>query len=290
MKRCLITGASGLIGSSLVRSLAAHWEVHAVSRRAPRGKSAGAVWHPLDLSAPFDVRKLPRTVDAVVYLAQSEHFREFPEKAREIFEVNTASLLRLLEYARRSGARRFVFASSGGVYGAGAASLDEDAPVAAGGNLGFYLGTKLCSEILVRNYASLMGAVILRFFFVYGPGQRASMLIPRLLRSVREGKPIALHGADGIQLNPTYVSDAAEAVVRALGVEGSHTINIAGPEVLTLRQVCEAMGRVLGKRPVFEGQAGEPRHIVGDTAKMRELLGAPRVGFDEGLRRLLGRR
>ena len=288
MKRCLITGMSGLIGRDLMAMLASDWEVHALSRAPGEAREGNPIWHCADLSTPsFDMTQLPSRVDTVVYLAQSEAFREFPERASEVFEVNTASVQRLLDYARTHGARRFIYASSGGVYGAGADRLSEEAPVVADGNLGFYLGTKLCSEILVRNYASLMSTVILRFFFVYGPGQRKTMLIPRLLQAVREGRPVSLNATDGVRLNPCYVTDAAAAVARSLALEGSHTINVAGPQVLSLRAICEAIGRRLGKPPVFETQPGEPRHLVGDTTKMRELLGAPRVRFDEGLRHLL---
>ena len=59
--------------------------------------------------------------------------------------------------------------------------------------------------------------VILRFFFVYGPGQSNEMLIPRLVKSVREGQPIALDGLDGLRINPVYVEDAVRAVVSASG-------------------------------------------------------------------------
>ncbi len=288
MKRCIVSGASGLIGSHVVRLLARRWEVHALSRKDAQERAPNVHWHRADLAAEVDVEELPGDVDAVVYLAQSESFRDFPEKAREVFAVNTASVLRLLDYARTRGARRFVLASSGGLYGSSNTGFNEDAPVAADGNLGFYLGTKLCSEVLVRNYAPLMSTVILRFFFVYGPGQRGGMLIPRLLQSVREGRPIVLHGKEGVRLNPTFVSDAAEAVARSLELDGSHTINVAGPEVLTLRQMCEAIGEVVGRQPVFESQPVEPRHLVGDTAKMREVLVAPRVRFQEGLRAMLG--
>jgi len=190
----------------------------------------------------------------------------------------THGVLRLLDYARSRGVKRFVFGSSGG--------LNEEAPVAAG-NLGFYLGTKLCSEVLVRNYAPLMSTVVLRFFFVYGAGQKSGMLVPRLVRSVREGTLVTLQGAEGVRLNPTYVSDAAESIARALDLEGSHTINVAGPEELSLRRMCELIGTALGRAPLFEPQPGEPRHLVGDTTKMRALLAAPRVRFADGLRFML---
>jgi UDP-glucose 4-epimerase len=288
MKRCVVTGAAGLIGSHLVPALAPAWEVHAVSRHCPVGKEdLNVVWHQMDLSQEFDRRELPDHADAIVHLAQSEHFREFPQRALEIFQVNTVSLLQLLDYARSSGVRHFIYASSGGVYGTGDATLNEDVPVLAEGNLGFYLGTKLCSEIVARNYAALMNVVILRFFFVYGPRQRTTMLIPRLIESVRVGAPVILHGDDGVRLNPVYVSDAAESVVRGLGLEGSYKINVAGPEILSLREICEKIGRAVGRAPIYHSEKGEPRHIIGDIAKMSDLLATPRVGFNQGLQFML---
>ncbi len=289
MKCCVVTGAGGLLGSHLVPALAHDWEVHAVSRHRPAGLDGpNVVWHPLDLSRRFDPSELPERADAVVYLAQSEHFREFPERALDIFEVNTVSLLRFLDYARRSGVRSFVFASSGGVYGSADTSLNEDLPVLVEGDLGFYLGSKLCSEIVALNYAKLMNVTILRFFFVYGPGQRKTMLIPRLIESVKSARPIVLQGADGIRLNPTYVGDAASAVCRALELESGHIINVAGGEVFCLRELVELIGARIGRRPVFDVRLQEvPRHLVADTRKKRELIGPPQVPLAEGLNLML---
>jgi len=225
-------------------------------------------------------------VDAVIHLAQSSHFREFPAFAGDVFNVNTASTLRLLEYARTAGAKSFVYASSGGIYGYGDEGFKEDEPIPQKDNLGFYLGTKLCSEVLAETYAPYMQIIILRFFFVYGPGQRNDMLLPRLVRSVREGNPILLRGKDGIRLNPIYVEDAANAVSRALMLRVSHKINIGGAEVLSIRRIGQLIGGVLGTEPVFEaGDDAEPRHVIGDIHKMIRLLGAPEVSFEQGIAR-----
>ena len=140
MKRCVVTGASGLLGSHLVPLLARDWQVHAISRNPPAAlTNRSIVWHSIDLSLEFEWSKLPGGADAVIYLAQSEHFREFPERALEIFEVNTAGALRFLDYARKSGAKTVIYASSGGVYGSGAVGVSEEAPIPARGDLGFYL-------------------------------------------------------------------------------------------------------------------------------------------------------
>jgi UDP-glucose 4-epimerase len=289
-RRCVVTGAGGLIGSHLLPELvAAGWEVHATSHRRPDGADErGVMWHSIDLAAGWDESRLPTAVDAVVYLAQSEHFREFPDRAAEILEVNTMGVLRLLDYARRAGASRFVLGSSGGVYGSGGDGFSEDREIPARGDLGFYLGSKLCAEIVAENYAPYLQVEILRFFFVYGPGQRRSMLVPRLVESVAAGQPVTLHGRDGLRLNPTHVSDAVAAVQASLEVSGSHKVNVAGPEVLSLREVAATIGEVLGVEPRFEEVPGqEPAHLVGDVRLMSRLLVAPRVRFGDGVRDMI---
>lgn len=288
MKCCVITGAGGLVGSRVVRAMASSWQIHAVSRHQPPGlEGPNIVWHAKDVSHAVSGGALPSKVDAVIYLAQSEHFREFPERAVEIFEVNTLAPLRYLDYARRGGAQNFIYASSGGVYGSGIGSMNETITIPAEGNLGFYLGSKICSEILALNYAALMNVAILRFFFVYGAGQRKTMLIPRLVESIRNGTPVTLQGDDGIRLNPIHVDDAAQAVVRALDLAGTHKINVAGPDVLTLRQICEIIGQAVGRKPQYHIQSAVPPNLVGDTAKMVSLLSSPAIAFGDGLRSML---
>jgi nucleoside-diphosphate-sugar epimerase len=288
MRRCVVTGASGLIGSNLVERLRARWEVHALSRRPPPdGARRDVIWHEMDLNEKPDLHSLPGSVDALIYLAQSEHFREFPERAVDIFEVNTAALVRFLDYARRSGARTFIYGSSGGVYGSRSTGMREEISIPAEGNLGFYLGSKLCSEIVALNFAKLMSVVILRFFFVYGSGQRRKMLIPRLIDAVRAGEPVTLQGKQGIRINPVHVSDAANAIVRSLQLKGTHKINVAGPEILSLREICETIGRAVDRRPVYKVEKTAPRHIIGDITKMRDLLFSPRIPLRKGLSSLV---
>ncbi|MBI6546612.1 MAG: NAD-dependent epimerase/dehydratase family protein, partial [Cyanobacteria bacterium NC_groundwater_1444_Ag_S-0.65um_54_12] len=204
METCIVTGAAGLVGAQLLRAPGSDWEVIGISRRELGSDLDSArIRHlPIDLARHWDISCLPRRADVVIHLAQSEHFREFPSYAEEIFQVNTFSTLRLLDYARRAGVRTFVLASSGGIYGHGNQEFTEEGEVSAPGDLSYYLGTKLGSEVLAESYTPYLTVIVLRFFFVYGPGQRKEMLIPRLIQSVREGSPITLQGENGIRINP----------------------------------------------------------------------------------------
>ena len=281
--KLLITGTSGLIGRHLIDALSSCHEVHALHRPGAPGDVTGVHYIPADLTDREFVDALPSGVDGVVHLAQSRHFREFPEGARDVFGVNVESTAALLDWSVRTGVRRFVLASSGGIYGHGRDPFTEEHPVGSAGPLGHYLASKHCAELLSESYTDHMTVTILRFFFVYGPGQRPDMFIPRLVGSIAEGRPITLGGEDGLCTNPVHVTDAVSAVCCALDLEQSHRINIGGPEVLSLRQIAESIGVKLRRAPRYSvDPATEPRDLIADIGKMRRLLAPPTIRFADG--------
>lgn len=281
----IVTGAAGLLGSHLVPLLARDRPVLAVGRGAAAAAD-NVTPLALDLARPLDRAALPARAGAVVYLAQSSRFRDFPEAAGDIFQVNTASLLAMLDHARRAGASHFVYASTGGVYAPSEAPVTEDSPLA--GPMGFYPASKRAAELLCESYAPYMTVAILRYFFIYGRGQKSDMLLPRLVDSVRDGRPIGLDGEDGLRINPVHADDAAAATAAALRLDRSATINIAGPEALSLRAIATTIGDAVGRAPRFEVQADRrPASLVADTAAMSALLAPPARRFADGVADLL---
>jgi UDP-glucose 4-epimerase len=284
MKRILLTGANGLLGRSLCRSLSQQGQhVYALTRVIPSDPLPGITYCPVDLSANWCDDALPNSVDAVVHLAQSAKFRDFPESATDIFRVNIESAARLLDYAKRVSAHQFIYASSGGVYGNGATAFHENSPIVSPGQLGYYLGSKMCGEILVQSYAAVMQVVVLRPFFIYGSGQNRSMLIPRLMDNIVAGRPISLSGERGIRINPIHVEDAACSIAAALSINGSATFNIAGPNVMSIHEICEGMGRYVGRTPVFHHQGGTSNDLIADITAMRAKLHMPKLRLLENL-------
>jgi nucleoside-diphosphate-sugar epimerase len=275
MTRILVTGASGLLGArtaALLRSEGAH--VVAADRTT------------LDLSRPLDRAALPDQVDAVVYLAQSRRFREFPDGAEEVFAVNTAAPLALANWARGAGARSFVYASTGGVYAPSDEPLTEASPLAD--PMAFYPASKRSGELLLAPFADYFSVAVLRYFFIYGPGQGRDMLVPRLVDNVREGRPISLQGEDGLRLNPIHVDDAARAIIAATRLAEGATINVAGPQPLSLRAMSEAIAAAAGREPVFEVAAeAHPASLVADIGPMTRLLGVPERRFQEAIGELV---
>jgi UDP-glucose 4-epimerase len=123
-----------------------------------------------------------------------------------------------------------------------------------------------------------------RPFFVYGPGQQANRFIPGLLSRIRAGQPVRLAGNDGIRLNPIYVDDAVELLRGALELEGSETLNMAGPRVHSIREIAEMIGAEVGANPTFD--VTEPANdLVASVERLTQKLGPPTVTMPEGLER-----
>jgi UDP-glucose 4-epimerase len=289
MARIVIAGASGLTGLTLTQRLSADHEVIAVARRrAPADMLANVQWISADVSAPGWTAALPAQYDAVYALFQSPDFRDFPARASSVFATNVSGLQELLDHAQRAGCGRFVFTSTGGLYAPSPAPLTEESPLTTAGPLGYYLATKRCGELLVESYASQFSTLITRPFFIYGPGQSAGMLMPRLIQSVREGKAIGLQGADGLSINPIEVEDAARLLAAALAPSITGILNLAGPQSVSLRQVGEIIGAALDKVPAFDANnEQQPPIVVADITRMSAALGASTIMPAEGLYRMI---
>lgn len=279
--RILITGGTGFVGAALARRLieAGH-EVFCACRTgslAPFGQTV--IWN---TTGPAGTGTLPEAIDGLVHLAQSRRFRNFPADAREMFEVNVASTLSLLEWAVETKVRQFCLVSSGTVYEPFVGPLQEDANVSPGSFLG---ASKLASENIAKPFSGLLSLGILRLFFPFGPGQ-TDRLIPDLIRRVRGGHPVHVaSNGDGMLLTPTFVHDVADVILASLEDSWTGTVNVATPEVLSIRQIAEAIGGKVGIEPKFEIIDRSSIDIVPNLEKLAGRFSLERFSsFDDALR------
>jgi len=282
--RLLVTGAGGFIGSHLVGELEERHEVVALARRASDTPYRSARWIEHDLVEPLERAALPEEIDAVIHLAQSRNYKQFPDRADDIFAVNVNGTFSLLEYARKAGAKAFVFTSTGGVYGSSYEKFVETDPVSP---LDFYLTSKYLGELLIANYNRFFRTVVLRPFFVYGPGQKG-MLIPNLLDRVRNGETVTIEGR-GLRINPIHVADAVRVFEPALALERSDLFNVCGDEAVHLDALVRLMGEAAGKPASIEHVPGNrDGDIVGDNARMKSILGVhPQTTLADGIASML---
>lgn len=282
--RILITGGSGFIGSALGPRLAAAGHELLCACRTGASASFGetVIW---DAESPLGT-KLPAAADAVIHLAQSRSYRDFPADSREMFDVNIGMTMSLLQWAARSGVKQFCLASSGAVYEPFTGSLREDAAVAPRGFLG---ASKLASEIIARPFAGLFKLNILRLFFPYGPGQH-DRLIPDLIRRIRCGEAVQVTAnGEGMRLVPTFVEDIADVFVASVESSWTGTVNVATPEALSIRRIAELIGQQLGIEPKLEIVERTPIDIVPDLDRLADRFDLRRfTRFEKGLRKTIG--
>jgi nucleoside-diphosphate-sugar epimerase len=287
--RILVFGASGFLGCHLIPLLDDH-DVIAVSRRPRSGGGSVAPrhreWIQLDLSSDLDVERLPATIDAIIFLAQSDRYRDGAEGASDMFRINVEAPARLFNWGAANGVRNVVIASTGSVYEPFTGSMREDAALAP---TGFYGASKLAAEILATPWQSRLDVAILRLFSLYGPGQGKSF-ISRTLEAVQRGNGVGLPvEGDGLVFAPTYVEDAARVFKQALQEGWKGVWNVASKETVSLREFALEIGRILGKEPKFErSDRFVPQTIVPDLSKLAGRLDLSTfLSLEAGLKRTL---
>ena len=68
---------------------------------------------------------------------------------------------------------------------------------------------------------------------------------------------------------------------------GNHTINLAGPDILSLKEIAELLGRLLGKKPLYNYEEGEPTNYVADITRFKSLLINELTSFEDGIKKTL---
>lgn len=303
MRRVLITGGAGFIGSNLAdRLLAAGVEVVLYDnfRTGRREFVASALEHPGARLVEGDVldepllREALAGCDAVVHLAANADVRHGLEHPRRDLEQNTVGALAVLESMRAVGVNRIAFASTGSVYGEPEVfPTPEDAPFPLQTSL--YAASKLASEALITSYCHGYGftGVIFRFVSILGERYthghvydfyRALREDPRNLRVLGDGRQ---------EKSYLYVGDCVAGVLTGLAAHQRPgdvgVYNLGTDETVVVDESIGYITRFLGLDPRLEhtggrrGWPGDSPLILLDCARIRSLGWAPRVAIPEAI-------
>jgi nucleoside-diphosphate-sugar epimerase len=245
------------------------------------------IYKVINLSTEWLIDSLPKEIDIIFHLAQSSRYKEFPEKAIDIFKVNTESTAKLLDFAEKTGVKKFIYFSTGGVYAPGFLDITENSPILPYNLLNYHFASKLSSELLIHSYSPIFKTTIFRPFFIYGKGQRRSMLLPRLVDQVKNGTPITIEGKEGLKINPIHVDDACQVILSVIENDHNGVFNLAGPEIISLKNICEKIGTKLGKKPIIQCVDKQPSDLVASIEKMSQYLYKPVISLEQGIEDIL---
>jgi len=277
-KEILITGSSGFIGKKLIRSLALRNNVIGVQLEQPEQhmKNIGVNYIVKDI-ASLKEKDLPGNIDIVIHLAAilDNPLLETEQTSRmPLFEVNIKGTYLLLEIAKKLEIKKFIYGSSGGVYGFGEEIFKESDPIDKI-PLNFYNLTKLLSEKMCRWYSQFMDTIILRYGAPYGPGTSNPMFKYLIDYSLVNFDINSSFKYKNYLFNPIYIDDAVNITERATILEGFHIINVGGPDIVSPLEITRnIMNKLRGKKVQ---ELNKNRNEIGrkrilDIKKIEEIL------------------
>ncbi len=299
--RIIVTGGAGFIGGHSCRMLRERGHdaiaLDDLSHGRRENIPPGVALEVLDIRTPEALSLVEKVrPDAVLHLAAQMDVRK--SVADPLFDAsqNVLGTLNMLEAARRAGAKRFIFASSGGaIYG------EQDvfpAPESHARRPASPYGvSKLCGEEYVAYYARAHGLSTLsvRYANVYGPAQNphgeAGVVAIFLHRMLTGGEPVI--NGDGEQTRDyVYVEDVARLNAAAIEAEVAGALNVGTGRETSVNDIAAILAGALGGKARFRhgpAKAGEQRRSCIDaSAAKASLQWEPRVTLEEGLQRTAG--
>ncbi len=289
MKKYLVTGGAGFIGSHIVRALLEQGgfvrvlDNFSTGKRENVAKMDNLLFELLegDIRDQAALAEAVKGIDIIFHQAAFISVPQSMEDPLPCFEINQRGTEFVLEAARKAGVKRVVLASSAAVYGdSEALPLDEQTPL---NPLSPYAVSKRVNELYAEMYTRSFGleVVALRYFNVYGPRQRPDSMyaaaVPIFTRRLLDGKPITIYG-DGRQTRDlVYVGD----IVRANLVASEHSaapgqvFNICTGNEIQVIDLVETLRELFPNAPAPQfapPRAGDIYRSVGNPQKAANLL------------------
>ncbi|MGH2785235.1 MAG: SDR family oxidoreductase [Actinomycetota bacterium] len=296
----LVTGGAGFIGSSIARALLADgWRVRVVDNLLTGFEEnipEDADFVRADLRDPEALAPSFAGIDVIFHQAALRSVPRSVDDPLLSASCNVTGTLNLLVAAEEAGVKRVVYASSSSVYGDVAEGRQQEDMTPS--PLSPYAVSKLAAEQYCRVWTHLKGlsTVSLRYFNVFGPGQRPeskyAAVFPAFIDALVHGRAPEVHW-DGEQSRDfSFIDDVVRANIAAAtagpGADGA-VINVAGGDPKSINEVLEAVSKAVGNwvEPVrTPKRAGDIRRTHADISAAERIIGfVPQAAWVESVER-----
>ena len=296
MNTVLITGAHGFIGRHAVSALESNrYSVHAVSRRPP--SDLPGEWHSLDLLDHHACQTLLERVRPthLLHLAWETRHRYYWAAPENLDWI--AASLHLIRQFREKGGKRAVLAGTCAEYDWHREVLkdgicrDTTTPCRPSSLYGV---AKNATHDVVASFAKISGlsCAWARLFFVFGPYENKGRLIPSMARAILTQQTIELGSADTVR-DYLHTADAGHALASLLDSDMEGPVNIASGQGTSFAELAEIMIQLLdADARLFHFGArhtgpDEPKKLVADTSRLKQLAFTPSYSLRSGLSNVL---
>jgi UDP-glucose 4-epimerase len=293
--KILVTGAAGFIGSHIVDELILKGHVVIGIDNFSSGKTnninPNIVFEEIDITSNTLERVfLNEKPEIVIHNAAQVKVKNSMDNPINDAQINIIGTIRLLDYCRKYGVRKFIFASTSGIYGElKDNSLKENSKIDP---LSFYAVSKYSSENYIRLYQDIYGInyTIFRYSNVYGPRQGQDGeggVISTFIQNMLNGEISTIYG-DGKQTRDfIYVKDVAKANISALNIGDNKVFNIGSNKTTNINQLYKIISDTLGinSSPKYlPVKVGDILHSKLDNSKAKKFLKwSPSWDLENGL-------
>jgi len=303
MRKILVTGGAGNVGSALVKGLLSEPNtlVTVVDNLSTGSKSK----LPIDesnlkfIKADVNDRQeitdimLANQFDYVFHYAAFVGVQRTQENPISVLN-DIEGIKHLLSLSKNTGVKRFFFSSSSEVYGEPVTIPQNEETTPLNSRVP-YAVVKNVGEAFCKSYSQEYGLnyTIFRFFNTYGPNQTTDFVISKFISQALRKEPITVYG-DGSQTRTfCYVTDNITATIKALNQDlfVNDVINIGGDVVISVKEIAELIIRLTGSSsdivhlpPLKDGDMTRRQP---DNSKMKKILGRELISTEEGIKKLL---
>lgn len=305
MKKILVTGAAGFIGSKVSEMLLEdEYNVIGIDNLNDYYDTNLKLWRLDNLKKNNNFKFCQINIEnyndlklifqehypkAVINLAARAGVRYSLENPFIYLSTNAAGCLNLLELCRQYKVPKFILASTSSLYAGQKMSFKEDLTVNT--PISPYAVSKKAAESMTYTYHFLYGldVTIVRYFTVYGPAGRPDMNPFRFIKWIMESSPLEIFGDGSQQRDFTYIDDIARGTIKALKSLGYEIINLGSNKHYMLNESIRLMEKYIGREARYNYKKfhnADMKATWADIEKANKILDwQPRVSLEEGIKR-----
>ncbi len=219
-------------------------------------------------------------IDIVIHLAAKAGVRPSIDHIEEYYQTNITGTVNILEKMREKEITKMIFASSSSIYGNNSKvpfseSDKVDHPISP------YASTKKSGELLCHVFCHLyeFDITCLRFFTVFGPGQRPDLAIHKFTRLISQGKAIPFYGDGSTARDYTYINDITNGIDCALNkLNGYKIYNLGESKVILLKELIHVLEDRIGKKAILDFLPMQPGDVLKTYADIEKAK--MEIGYD----------
>ena len=292
MKKILLTGVSGYLGSNLLEKInKKNYLILGVDKKISNHRFKNYKFLKSDLRN----LKLPNSFkpDVIIHLGSLNSEKFYRKETFNSYDIDINSTLKICKIASKYKVKNLIFASSEWVYGDNnrLKSLNEKININRNLLSSFYALSKIICEDLIKIFYKnklISNYIILRLGIFYGERKKPNSAVEGIFKDIKEDKKVIVNSSLNSSRKFIHVEDVSDAIIKSINIKKPYTINIAGNRLVSLRQIMDYSSKIINKK--YYAQSLNKKNFVSrnisNKISKNVLNWQPKIDLYNGLIRL----